>query len=139
VKKIDAPAPEGVSLHRDEYGIPHIVTGDLAGAYWGMGYAHAMDRGAQIGLMRLLGQGRVAECLDGSDESVEIDTFFRRMNWFGNTAGQVDLSPRRRRASSTRTATVSTPGSTRPVPGSSVRSVTTRSRGPSRTCCSWPA
>jgi len=91
VKKIDAPAPEGVSLHRDEYGIPHIVTGDLAGAYWGMGYAHAMDRGAQIGLMRLLGQGRVAECLDGSDESVEIDTFFRRMNWFGNTAGQVDL------------------------------------------------
>jgi len=83
--------PEGVTLTRDEYGIPHIRTGNLVGAYWGMGYAHARDRAMQMGLMRLLGQGRVAEYLDGSDESVEIDRFFRRMNWYGNTADQVDL------------------------------------------------
>ena len=32
-------------------------------------------------LMRILGQGRVCELLDSSDQSLAIDTFFRRMNW----------------------------------------------------------
>jgi len=89
--KIKGQVPDGVSLTRDEHGIPHIRTADLAGAYWGMGYAHARDRAMQMGMMRLIGQGRVAECLDGSDESVEIDRFFRRMNWSGNTVDQADL------------------------------------------------
>ncbi|MEA2024137.1 MAG: penicillin acylase family protein [Actinomycetota bacterium] len=89
--KIKGIVPDGVVLTRDEHGIPHIQADDLAGAYWGMGYAHARDRAMQMGLMRLLGQGRVAECLDGSDESVEVDRFFRRMNWYGNTASQIDL------------------------------------------------
>ena len=80
--KIKGTVPDGVNLTRDEHGIPHIQAGDLAGAYWGMGYAHARDRAMQMGLMRLLGQGRVAECLDASDESVEIDRFFRN---FGST------------------------------------------------------
>ncbi len=95
--KIKGYTPDGVALTRDEHGIVHIQADDLAGAYWGMGYAHARDRAMQMGLMRLLGQGRVAECLDGSDESVEVDRFFRRMNWFGNTAAQVDaLTPQTR-------------------------------------------
>jgi len=89
--KIRGQVPDGVTLTRDKYGIPHIRTGDLSGAYWGMGYAHARDRAMQMGLMRLLGRGRVAEYLDGSDESVEVDRFFRRMNWYGNTTAQVDL------------------------------------------------
>jgi len=92
--KIKGPMPDGVTIERDEYGVPHIQTPDLAGAYWGMGYCHARDRGAQLCLMRLLGQGRVAECLDGSDQSVEMDRFFRRMNWYGNTADQASkLTP----------------------------------------------
>ncbi len=89
--KIKGRVPDDVRLTRDEHGIPHIQTADLAGAYWGMGYAHARDRAMQMGMMRLIGQGRVAECLDGSEESVEIDRFFRRMNWRGNTTEQVDL------------------------------------------------
>ncbi len=92
--KIKGTVPDGVTLTRDEHGIPHVKADDLAGAYWGMGYAHARDRAMQMGLMRLLGQGRVAECLDGSTDSVEADRFFRRMNWYGNTAAQVDaLTP----------------------------------------------
>ena len=67
--------------HRDANGIPQILAGDLKGLYWGMGYCHAMDRGLQMLLMRILGQGRAAELLDGSDEMVEVDRFFRRMNW----------------------------------------------------------
>ena len=66
---------------RDEHGIPQIVADDIDGLYWGMGYCHAMDRGLQMLIMRILGQGRAAELLDGSDEMVEVDRFFRRMNW----------------------------------------------------------
>lgn len=66
---------------RDPNGIPEITADHVEGLYWGMGYCHAMDRGLQMILMRVLGQGRAAELLDGSDEMVEIDRFFRRMNW----------------------------------------------------------
>ena len=52
--KIKGNVPDGVNLTRDEHGIPHIQAGDLAGAYWGMGYAHARDRAMQMGLMRNL-------------------------------------------------------------------------------------
>jgi penicillin amidase len=70
---------------RDENGIPQIVSDDVIGLHWGMGYCHAMDRGLQMLIMRILGQGRAAELLDGSDEMVEVDRFFRRMNWSGGT------------------------------------------------------
>lgn len=90
-------APPGVNLRRDDNGVPHIRADDLADAYWGMGYCHALDRGAQMGLTRLLGQGRVAECLDPAESSIEVDRFFRRMNWGGHTAGQIAaLTPRTR-------------------------------------------
>ncbi len=71
---------------RDEHGIPQIVADDIDGLYWGMGYCHAMDRGLQMLIMRILGQGRAAELLDGSDEMVEVDRFFRRMNWSSGVA-----------------------------------------------------
>jgi len=74
------------SWTRDENGIPQIVAQDIAGLHWGMGYCHAMDRGMQMLIMRILGQGRAAELLDESDEMVEVDRFFRRMNWSGGIA-----------------------------------------------------
>ncbi len=84
---------------RDENGIPQIVSDDINGLHWGMGYCHAMDRGLQILIMRILGQGRAAELLDGNDEMVEVDRFFRRMNWRGGTAKAANtLSPDARAA-----------------------------------------
>jgi len=64
--------------------VPHIQAHSLVGAYWGMGYCHALDRGMQMSVMRVLGQGRAAELLDDSEAMVEVDTFFRRMNWSGH-------------------------------------------------------
>ncbi len=75
---------------RDEHGIPQISADDTTGLYWGMGYCHAMDRGLQMLLMRILGQGRAAELLDGSDEMVDVDRFFRRMNWSGGAREEAD-------------------------------------------------
>ena len=91
MKPIKAPAPHGVRLTRDEHGVPHIHATDLSGVYWGMGYCHALDRGMQLCFMRLLGRGRVAELLDGTDVNVEVDKFFRRMNWAGQMDEQVAI------------------------------------------------
>ena len=46
-----------------------------------LGIAHATDRGLQMLIMRILGKGRAAELLEGSDEMVEVDKFFRKLNW----------------------------------------------------------
>lgn len=90
-------ASPSASWRRDEHGIPQITAQDIEGLYWGMGYCHAMDRGLQMLLMRVLGQGRAAELLDGSDEMVEVDRFFRRMNWSGKVAEEErKLSPEAR-------------------------------------------
>ena len=75
---------KGVKIWRDENGIPHVEADDLANVYWGQGYVHAADRGMQLLLMRILAQGRASELLDSSDETLEIDKFFRKMNWAGN-------------------------------------------------------
>ncbi len=76
---------ETIRIHRDEHGIPQVEAENKPDLYHGMGFVHATDRGLQMLFLRILGQGRVSEILDASDESLEIDTFFRRMNWSGNT------------------------------------------------------
>jgi len=79
----------GLQITRDSNGTPHVESDTLANMFWGQGYVHATDRGMQILLMRILGQGRVSEILDSSDESVEVDKFFRKMNWAGNVKEQL--------------------------------------------------
>ncbi len=49
--------------------------------YEQLGVAHATDRGLQMLIMRILGKGMAAELLEGSDEMIEVDTFFRKLNW----------------------------------------------------------
>ena len=71
------------NVSRDRNGIPHVAARDMAGMWMGQGYVHALDRGMQLLLMRILGQGRACEFLDASDEMLAVDTFFRRMNWCG--------------------------------------------------------
>jgi penicillin amidase len=91
--------PRPATFRRDSHGIPQIRAKDLNGLHWGMGYCHAMDRGLQMIIMRVLGQGRAAELLDGSDEMVEVDRFFRKMNWGqGVEAEATKLSPDARAA-----------------------------------------
>lgn len=68
-----------VRLWRDQHGTAHVEAPDQAGLYWGQGYVHATDRGLQMLLMRIVGQGRVCELLDSSDSSLRLDIFFRRM------------------------------------------------------------
>ena len=77
-------------IWRDSHGVCHVDGKDREEVFELMGYAHGRDRGMQMLLMRILGQGRTSELLDSSDEMLEIDRFFRRMNWAGSTSLEVD-------------------------------------------------
>jgi penicillin amidase len=86
---ISGPQPKGLSIHRDAAGVPHIHAEDFSGALWGSGYAHAIDRSTQLSMMRILGAGRLTELLSDTDESLAIDRFFRRANWYNNIDEQI--------------------------------------------------
>lgn len=80
-----------LNIQRDANGVPHIQAESLGEAYWGLGYCHAYDRGLQLLLTRILAQGRAAELLSGDDEMVDLDRFFRKMNFGAGLAAQLDL------------------------------------------------
>ncbi|MFO7713635.1 penicillin acylase family protein [Desulfosarcina sp.] len=85
-------------IWRDEHGVCHIASDNKMDVFRLMGFAHAIDRGMQMLLMRILGQGRASEILDASEEMLAIDTFFRRMDWNGSMDLQIDaLSPEARK------------------------------------------
>lgn len=87
-------------IWRDSHGTCHAIGKDKKEVFGLMGYAHGKDRGMQIILMRILGQGRASEILDASDEMLEVDRFFRRMNWTGATAGEIEkFSPKTKEVS----------------------------------------
>ena len=85
---------ENISIVRDKNGIPHIEADDLKRLYTGQGYVHAKDRGLQMLMMRILGKGRASELLDSGDDTLQVDIFFRKMNWRGNTGEELEsLTP----------------------------------------------
>lgn len=83
MKKIPVRArtPSGVSLYRDEWGVPHVEAAQALDLYWGMGWFHARDRGMQMLLFRVLGRGQACKHLEDSEEMFAVDAFFRRQNW----------------------------------------------------------
>ena len=78
------------NIWRDGHGVCHVEGQDKTAVFGLMGYAHGKDRGMQILLMRILGQGRASEILEASDQLLEIDKFFRRMNWTGAVPAEVE-------------------------------------------------
>ncbi len=77
-------------IFRDKNGTAHIEAQTRDDMYWGQGFVHARDRGVQMLMMRVLGQGRLCELLNDSDESLGIDKFFRQMNWHNNLEREFD-------------------------------------------------
>lgn len=78
-----------IKVQKDNNGISHINAQNEKDLYKGLGFCHASDRGMQILLLRILGQGRASELLESSDELFEIDKFFRKMNFYGNLKEEV--------------------------------------------------
>jgi penicillin amidase len=78
-----------ISIKRNNSGIPVIKVSSESDMYFGLGYCHAMDRGMQMMVMKILGTGTASEHLSGDDEMLEIDKFFRRMNWHNNLKEEI--------------------------------------------------
>ncbi|MCR9256161.1 MAG: penicillin acylase family protein [Alphaproteobacteria bacterium] len=51
---------QAIEIRRDARAIPRIVAEDMAGAAFGLGYAHAQDRLVQMELIRRFGRGEVS-------------------------------------------------------------------------------
>ncbi len=79
-----------VHIDRCHGGIPLIQTNNKLDSNYGLGYCHAVDRGMQLILMKILGTGTASEHLAESEEMFEIDKFFRRMNWNNNILDELD-------------------------------------------------
>lgn len=78
-----------VIIERINGGIPLIKAKNESGQYCGLGYCHAIDRGMQLIFMKILSTGTASKYLSGSDDMLEIDTFFRRMNWSNNVEDEL--------------------------------------------------
>ena len=84
-----------IIIERITGGIPFIKVTNEPDQYYGIGYCHGIDRGVQLMFMKILGTGTASEHLSGDDEMLEIDKFFRRMNWNNNVADQIDKLSKR--------------------------------------------
>ena len=68
---------EEVTVHFDEFGVPHIYANSLKDAFNALGYVHAQDRLFQMEMLRRVGAGRLSEILGA--EFKETDKFFRTL------------------------------------------------------------
>lgn len=84
-----APRPEfgRVELLRDSWGVPHVFSTTDAGAFYGLGYATAEERGLQMTYSLRIIQGRAAEILGDRprpgrrDTTVDSDRRMRTLGW----------------------------------------------------------
>ncbi|CAG5080772.1 penicillin acylase family protein [Parvicella tangerina] len=79
-----------ISFVRQEMGTFEIQTQTEKDFYYAMGFAHATDRPTQLLLMRILGKGEACEHLMDNEEMLELDIFFRRMNWKSELSKEID-------------------------------------------------
>lgn len=83
-----------VTVHRDEYGIPHIYAENEHDLFMAQGYIHAQDRFWQMEFWRHVGQGRISE-ITGS-AALESDKFIRTVGW--NRIGEQTIAYYQREA-----------------------------------------
>lgn len=79
-----------IEISKNNDGVSIVFAENEVDLYKGLGFCHATDRPLQLLLMRILGKGLASELLDSSDELLEIDTFFRKMNFSSSLKTEVE-------------------------------------------------
>jgi penicillin amidase len=74
-------AGRDVSLARTPEGVVRVRAENDTDLARGLGLAHAHDRLVQMVMVRLIGQGRLSECLKSSAETVAIDVVMREIGF----------------------------------------------------------
>jgi len=83
-----------VHVRRTTGGVVEIHGRNQVDLQRGLGFWHAHDRLVQMLLVRLVGQGRLCECLKDDGESLAIDTFMRHIGMARTARDEVErLSP----------------------------------------------
>lgn len=70
-----------IELARTADGVMTLRAEDDLALARGLGFAHAHDRMVQMMLLRLVGQGRLCECLANDEDTFAIDVFMRQMGF----------------------------------------------------------
>ena len=76
-----AGVTQGVTLIRDNAGVPHITAQNDLDVFFGLGFAHAQDRLWQMLMMRRTVQGRLSEYF--GERTVQTDELMRRLDLYG--------------------------------------------------------
>lgn len=66
-----------VTIHWDEYGVPHLFADNESDLYYGFGYVHAQDRLWQMTISQLAAEGRFAEFF--GPDLIEFDKYQRTL------------------------------------------------------------
>ena len=92
---------------RTEDGVARLWATDGNSLACALGAVHAHDRRVQMIMARIIGQGRICECLADDDSTIGIDVFMRSMGFRRQAERQVDaLNPETRRFAQAYTAGV---------------------------------
>ena len=76
---LQAPDGSTVFIHRDDYGVPHIVADNQNAVSFGQGFAEAQDRLYQMDLNRRGSLGRLSEWF--GDLTMDMDKDIRRLGY----------------------------------------------------------
>tara|TARA_B100000676_G_scaffold71464_1_gene71346 strand:- start:5300 stop:7435 length:2136 start_codon:yes stop_codon:yes gene_type:complete len=76
---LDSPDGSTIFIHRDEYGVPHIVAENDYSVSYGQGFAEAQDRLFQMDLNRRGALGRLSEWF--GSETINFDKDIRRLGY----------------------------------------------------------
>lgn len=73
-----------ITIKRDKAGVPHIKSSNSEDGHYGIGWAHGVDRLAQMVLVRQIAYGCASESFEGSTELIELDKYMRWLSlWKG--------------------------------------------------------
>ncbi len=86
-----------VRLGRDAAGVPQIEAEGAEDAAFALGWLHGTDRGAQVALMRIAGQGRLCECVADRASLLEVDRYYRRLGLARDARAHAGELPARHR------------------------------------------
>ena len=90
-------AGSSLRARRTTGGVIEIRGSDLLDVIRGLGFFHAHDRLMQMLLVRIIGQGRLCECLRDDDEALAIDIFMRQLGLAHTARDEVaGLTPKAR-------------------------------------------
>jgi acyl-homoserine lactone acylase PvdQ len=86
---------EGVTIVRDQFGVPHIYGDTAADVVWATGYVTGEDRLFLTDVLRNVGRGRLSELLGASEANLAMDRSLARVAGYTEEELQlqVDLLP----------------------------------------------